>query len=105
MIMGVTLTSSLSVTGGAAQRSPQSLQGGAGALLSTRRTCRSPLPPPPELELSLRIGLVSHFLRVLTERRDPGELGAEPPKAWGGREATEVEMLPSLPATEYDSAA
>lgn len=37
---------------------------------------------------------------MLTE---PGELGAELPDACGGSEATEVEMLPSLPAAEYES--
>lgn len=46
---------------------------------------------------------MSHFLSVLTERLEPGELGAELPDAWGGSDATEVEMLPSLPAAEYES--
>lgn len=46
---------------------------------------------------------MSHFLRVLTERLEPGELGAELPDACGGSDATEVEMLPSLPAAEYES--
>lgn len=41
---------------------------------------------------------------MLTERLEPGELGAEPLEASGGRDATEVEMLPSLPAAEYESA-
>lgn len=36
---------------------------------------RSPRGSPPPL--SLRTGLVSHFLRVLTEWREAGELGAE----------------------------
>lgn len=40
---------------------------------------------------------------MLTERREPGEFGAELPEACGGREATEVEILPSLPAAEYES--
>lgn len=40
---------------------------------------------------------------MLTERLEPGELGAELPDACGGSEATEVEMLPSLPAAEYES--
>lgn len=40
---------------------------------------------------------------MLTERLEPGELGAELPDACGGRDATEVEMLPSLPAAEYES--
>lgn len=53
--------------------------------------------------LSLRTGFVSHFFRVLTERLEPGELGAELPDACGGSDATEVEMLPSLPAAEYES--
>lgn len=46
---------------------------------------------------------MSHFFRVLTERLEPGELGAELPDACGGSDATEVEMLPSLPAAEYES--
>lgn len=53
--------------------------------------------------LSLRTGFVSHFFKVLTERLEPGELGAELPDACGGSDATEVEMLPSLPAAEYES--
>ena len=57
--------------------------------------------------LSLRTGLVSHFFRALTERREPrgeeGEQGLELPEAWGGMEPTEGVMLPSLLATEYDS--
>jgi len=65
------------------------------------RTWRSPLAVAPML--SLRTGFVSHFFSVLTERLEPGELGAELPDAWGGRDATEVEMLPSLPAAEYES--
>lgn len=40
---------------------------------------------------------------MLTERLEPGELGAELPDACGGSDATEVEMLPSLPAAEYES--
>lgn len=40
---------------------------------------------------------------MLTERLEPGELGAELPEASGGSDATEVEMLPSLPAAEYES--
>lgn len=63
---------------------------------------RSPRGSPPPL--SLRTGLVSHFLRVLTECREAGELGAELLDACGWIEATEAEMLPSLPATEYGSA-
>lgn len=55
--------------------------------------------------LSLRTGFVSHFFKVLTERLEPGELGAELPDACGGNDATEVEMLPSLPAAEYESGA
>lgn len=54
--------------------------------------------------LSLRTGLVSHFVRALTERLELGELGAELPEGCGGSDATEVEMLPSLPAAEYESA-
>lgn len=46
---------------------------------------------------------MSHFFRVLTERLEPGELGAELPDACGGSDATEVEMLPSLPPAEYES--
>lgn len=46
---------------------------------------------------------MSHFFSVLTERLEPGELGAELPDAGGGSDATEVEMLPSLPAAEYES--
>lgn len=76
------------------------LVGGGGGLPSSLRTCRSPLAAPAAPTLSLRTGLVSHFFRVLTERREPGEFGAELPEVWGGREATEVEMLPSLPAAE-----
>lgn len=53
--------------------------------------------------LSLRTGFVSHFFRVLTECLEPGELGAELPDGCGGSDATEVEMLPSLPAAEYES--
>ena len=79
--------------------------GSGGGLPSSLRTCRSPLAPPTPAApaLSLRTGLVSHFFRVLTERREAGELGAELLEAWGAREATEVEMLPSLPAAEYES--
>lgn len=40
---------------------------------------------------------------MLTERLEPGELGAELPDACGGSDTTEVEMLPSLPAAEYES--
>lgn len=40
---------------------------------------------------------------MLTECLEPGELGAELPDACGGSDATEVEMLPSLPAAEYES--
>ncbi len=79
------------------------LAGGGGGLPSSLRTCRSPLAVPVAPPLSFRTGLVSHFFRVLTERREPGEFGAELPEAWGGREATEVEILPSLPAAEYES--
>lgn len=68
---------------------------------SSLRTWRSPLAVAPAL--SLRTGFVSHFFRVLTERLEPGELGAELPDAWGGKDTTEVEMLPSLPAAEYES--
>lgn len=46
---------------------------------------------------------MSHFFRVLTDRLEPGELGAELPDACGGKDTTEVEMLPSLPAAEYES--
>lgn len=46
---------------------------------------------------------MSHFFKVLTERLEPGELGAELPDACGGSDTTEVEMLPSLPAAEYES--
>lgn len=67
-------------------------------LLSSLCTCRSTLAAPPVL--SLRTGLVSHFLSVLTERRELGELGAELLEGCGWMEATEVEILPSLPATE-----
>lgn len=73
--------------------------GGGGGFPSSLRTSRSPLAPT----LSLRTGLVSHFFSVLTERLEPGELGAELPDACGGSDATEVEMLPSLPAAEYES--
>lgn len=48
---------------------------------------------------------MSHFFKVLTERLEPGELGAELPDACGGSDATDVEMLPSLPAAEYESGA
>ncbi|TNN56928.1 hypothetical protein EYF80_032826 [Liparis tanakae] len=34
------------------------------------------------------------------QRLEPGELGAELPDACGGSDATEVDMLPSLPAAE-----
>eukprot|EP00061_Rhincodon_typus_P005730 g25599.t1 len=67
-------------------------------LLSSFFTCRSILPL-----LSLRTGLVSHFFKVLTDRLELGELGAELVDGCGWIEATEVEMLPSLPVTEYDS--
>lgn len=70
---------------------------------STLRVALSPLVPPTEPTLSFRTGLVSHFFSVLTERREPGEFGAELPDAWGGKEATDVEILPSLPAAEYES--
>lgn len=53
--------------------------------------------------LSLRTGFVSHFFKVLTECLEPGELGAELPDGCGGSDTTEVEMLPSLPAVEYES--
>lgn len=46
---------------------------------------------------------MSHFFKVLTDRLEPGELGAELPDACGGRDTTEVEILPSLPAAEYES--
>lgn len=105
------LTSSLWVTGrmvrvssglGGLPRSWLWLWDGRGrAFPSSLRTCRSPLAVAPAL--SLRTGLVSHFFRVLTERLEPGELGAELPDACGGSDATEVEMLPSLPAAEYES--
>lgn len=72
-----------------------------GGFPSILRTWRSPLELAPTL--SLRTGFVSHFFRVLTERLEPGELGAELPDACGGRDTTEVEMLPSLPAAEYES--
>lgn len=53
--------------------------------------------------------MVSHFLRALTGCRDPPdeecEQGLELPEAWWGTEPTDGGMLPSLPATEYDSAA
>lgn len=73
----------------------------AGGFPSSLRTWRSPLAVAPAL--SFRTGLVSHFFSVLTERLDPGELGAELPDACGGSDTTEVEMLPSLPAAEYES--
>lgn len=72
-----------------------------GGFPSSLRTWRSPLAVAPAL--SFRTGLVSHFFSVLTERLDPGELGAELPDACGGSDTTEVEMLPSLPAAEYES--
>lgn len=54
--------------------------------------------------LSLRMGLVSHFLRVLTGLRVPSESDCEPglelSKDWWGAEGV---ILPSLPVTEYDS--
>lgn len=75
--------------------------GRGGGFPSSLRTWCSPLAVAPAL--SLRTGFVSHFLSVLTERLEPGELGAELPDAWGGSDATEVEMLPSLPAAEYES--
>lgn len=75
--------------------------GRGGGLSSSLRTWRSPFAADPAL--SLRTGLVSHFFRVLTDRLEPGELGAELPEACGGSDATEVEMLPSLPAAEYES--
>lgn len=80
------------------------LLGGGGALPSTLRVALSPLIPPTDPTLSFRTGLVSHFFSVLTERREPGEFGAELPDAWGGKEATDVEILPSLPAAVYESA-
>lgn len=80
------------------------LLGGGAALLSTLRVAFSPLIPPTDPTLSFLTGLVSHFFRVLTERREPGEFGAELPDAWGGKEATDVEILPSLPAAVYESA-
>lgn len=52
--------------------------------------------------------MVSHFLRALTGCRDPDkecEQGLELPEAWWGMEPTDGGILPSLPATEYDSAA
>lgn len=72
-----------------------------GGFSSSFRTWRSPLTADPTL--SLRTGFVSHFFRVLTERLELGELGAELPDGCGGSDATEVEMLPSLPAAEYES--
>lgn len=106
------LTSSLWVTGrmvsmssdlGGLPRSWLRLWGEAagGGFPSSLRTCRSPLAVAPAL--SFRTGLVSHFFSVLTERLEPGELGAELPDACGGSDTTEVEMLPSLPAAEYES--
>lgn len=76
-------------------------EGRGAGFPSSLRTWRSPLAVAPAL--SLRTGFVSHFFRVLTERLEPGELGAELPDACGGSDATEVEMLPSLPAAEYES--
>lgn len=53
--------------------------------------------------------MVSHFLRALTGCRDPPdeecEQGLELPEAWWGTEPTDGGIPPSLPATEYDSAA
>lgn len=65
------------------------------------RNWRSPFAMAPAL--SLRTGFVSHFFKVLTECLEPGELGAELPDGCGGRDTTEVETLPSLPAAEYES--
>lgn len=75
--------------------------GTGGGFPSGLRDWRSPLAVAPAL--SLRTGFVSHFFKVLTERLEPGELGAELPDACGGSDTTEVEMLPSLPAAEYES--
>lgn len=75
--------------------------GRGGGFPSDLRDWRSPLAVAPAL--SLRTGFVSHFFKVLTERLEPGELGAELPDACGGSDTTEVEMLPSLPAAEYES--
>lgn len=47
-------------------------------------------------------------MRALTGCRDPDkecEQGLELPEAWWGMEPTDGGILPSLPATEYDSAA
>lgn len=75
---------------------------GSGAgFPSGLRDWRSPFAAAPAL--SLRTGLVSHFFKVLTERLEPGELGAELADGCGGSDTTEVEMLPSLPAAEYES--
>lgn len=105
------LTSSLCVTGRMVSMS--SVLGGlprswlwlwderGGGFPSSLRTWRSPFAVAPAL--SFRTGFVSHFFNVLTERLDPGELGAELPDACGGSDTTEVEMLPSLPAAEYES--
>lgn len=52
---------------------------------------------------------MSHFFRVLTGCRDPPdeecEQGLELPEAWWGTEPTDGVIMPSPPATEYDSAA
>lgn len=86
----VSLTSSLSVLVKMVIRSSDALLlpssgllllGGGGALPSTLRVALSPLVPPTDPTLSFRTGLVSHFFSVLTERRDPGEFGAELPDA------------------------
>lgn len=75
--------------------------GRGGGFPSGLRSWRSPFAVAPAL--SLRTGLVSHFFKVLTECLEPGELGAELPDGCGGSDTTEVEMLPSLPAAEYES--
>lgn len=105
------LTSSLWVTGktvsvssslGGLLRSRLWLwDGRSGGFPSSFRTWRSALPADPTL--SFLTGFVSHFFRVLTDRLELGELGAELTDGWGGSDATEVEMLPSLPAAEYES--
>lgn len=76
-----------------------------GGLLSDPHTCFSNFPTPPlASELSLRTGLLSHFLRALTGCRGPPdeefEQGLELPEPRWGTEPTDGGMLPSLHATE-----